>query len=107
MPGPARPIVKAVLELRARKFSEREMGTWPPEPKFPRHAIYLERHYPDFPGTPWLQLPSSQPNIRKETSTPVDGPFEEGTLEDWDVFDFEYRIATGDLLVESTKHETI
>jgi hypothetical protein len=92
-----RPIVEAVIELRAKKIPELERGSFPPPTKFPRHALYLAKHYPDFPLKPWLQLPEPQRNLRKENAGQVGGPFEEGVLEVWDAFDFAYRIATGDI----------
>ncbi|MEI6195198.1 MAG: hypothetical protein WCS42_12795 [Verrucomicrobiota bacterium] len=92
-----RPIVKAVLELRDRKVPEREFGSLPPAPKFPRHALYLASRYPDFPLKPWLKIPASHRNKQAESGDHVGSPLEANVLEAWDAFDFTERIATGDI----------
>ena len=96
-----RPIVEAVIELRARKIPEREAGSFPPPEKYPRHAVYLADNYPDFPLKPWLKLTAAHRNIRNGTGDHVGGPFEEEALEILDTFEFEYRIATGDIWLDS------
>lgn len=95
-----RPIVQAVHELRNRKPPDRECGSLPQNPKFPRHAVYLAHHYPDFLRTPWLNLPADQHNFRKDAGDQIGSPFDEGALEVVDPFYLAYRIATGDVWLD-------
>ena len=95
-----RPIIEAVLELRSRKITPREAGTWPVPQKFPQHAVYLANHYPDLPRQPWLSLPPAQRNRQSETLDHVGGPFEADTLLALDPFDFADQIARGDIWLD-------
>jgi hypothetical protein len=96
-------IKNAVRELRERTVEQREIGTYPKEFKGPRFAVYLKKYYPEFPDTPWRELPAVSRNRRilERAGNDLSNPFDQDILKNYDPFDFNNLILTGELNLRS------
>jgi hypothetical protein len=92
-------IKNAVRELRERTVERRDVGTYPKEFKGPRFSVYLNKYYPEFPCTPWRELPSAKRSRRtlERVGNDLSNPFDQDIMKSYDPFIFNDLIQTGEM----------
>lgn len=94
-----RPMVKWVRDLHATKPTHRPAGELPPTRcNPPRFALFLSKHFPEFPDQPWLTIPQPDRWARLEQAgiTEATSFLESSTVQEIGLDIYSYRTAIGD-----------